>query len=210
MFITAMLNFIYTGVIPIPADEDYYRKAMFCIDLYCVVDKYDCPSFDQVVAMDFVRYFDLWTGRQEPNGGDGNLINQVTSCELITQICRLSHAISTCLLVKSLLMIIERKANMIPLGEPEQYRSRVLEVTTVIAEFGRDLPLQTMRKSGERIRHAGTRSETQLLVGNKVSCPHFQKLWLRIHRHLVSRDESEFCSECGKYVEDWSKCGELS
>lgn len=165
-------------------DTDTYL--LFCLDLYEVADKYDCPNVQEAAHLDFCNGFKKYW-------------NNAAFCEVaygFREIVNKLYEGPQSLLKFSLQTILSHKESQLngPLGK---LRPLILRTARELAEFGRDILLHIMDQTGGQ--EPGKEGvAVELNFTHMVECPDCYGTWMKPSGRIEGH-----CWECGEYFDSW-------
>jgi hypothetical protein len=205
-----MLGFVYVPQICRPAEllHGATDTINHFLGLYLVGDKYQFPAFLVPVASKLKRQMRLWLGRSRgPLGKD--CVAQSEFCGFIRDIYELvgsehqpSHP-----LVQILLGIATERGSASVLNNIGGNQPLIVMASQKVAEYGRDIFLHLMDKTGvAKANDNGKVVTTELCIGVVLECPPCSDIsWKVIWDDEESLDEEGECTICGLGLQYWKK-----
>ena len=184
----AMLYYLYhdkrkwTGRL----DTDIYL--LFCLNLYQVADKYDCPNVQEAAHFDFCNGFKKYW-------------DNAAHCEVVDgfpEIVSKLYEGPQSLLKYSLQAILNHEESQLT-GSLGKLRPLILKTARDVAEFGRDILLHIMEQTGEQGSEKNDVAVT-LEFTYTAQCPNCDGKWMRLCGQNVG-----YCWSCGAHHERWNE-----
>jgi hypothetical protein len=201
-----MLDFAY-GQSSFPPEASRHGdtvKVNYFLGLYRVADKYDFPNLRLLFACWFKKYMHAWLHRfDKPHEKDSSAYQEFGGFvkdiyDLVGSKHQPSHP-----LVKTLLEVADNQGSASILNNSGFNQPLVIVASREIAEYGRDIFLRLMKKTGSSgPDEQGKVVKTELCVGINVRCLRCNMEWWRVTLR-GKQDIGMRCPGCKGLMEDF-------
>jgi hypothetical protein len=207
-----MVNFAYDPVIRPPENSEFGATTTitYFLGLYRVGDKYDFPDFLAGVVSWFKCCLHAWLNRFPGSfGTDETALVEFSGFvrdvyDLVGSERRPEHP-----LVKVLLAVADDQGSASILNNTGRNQPLILTASEQVAEFGRDILLHLMAKTGTSTTNEdGETITTELCIGVRVTCLSCEEDWWRVVQDGDERDMVQTCIICE--VQMYDKVEELA
>ncbi|KAH4943234.1 hypothetical protein HBI79_015570 [Parastagonospora nodorum] len=202
--VTAMLNFAYHGAIELPGPCLPVTNILFCIDLCCVADKYDMPALRRQTEFCFCNEMNNWL--------DGKIIlkqaeakepaSPESFCNIISKLYELPQTTVQHRLVAAVFVQVNQTGAIKVFSNDGLVSPLLEQACEKVPEFGRDLCLYILRKSGTTTLSVGKRVINEIEVTTQVKCQACGGIWRR-GNSLTVHSAGGHCPHCGRHAKDW-------
>lgn len=175
---------------------------LFCIELYRVADKYDMPNLRRQTEVYFCNEMSNWLNgdmilehaeAKEPASPE-SFCNIISKLYELTQTGTVENRLVAAVFVKinypSAIKVFSNDGLISPLLE---------QACMKVPEFGRDLCLYILKKSGISTLSDGKRVINEIEVTTQVKCQACGGIW----RRGDSMTPGGYCPRCGRHTKDW-------
>jgi hypothetical protein len=183
----AMLYYLYCDKTKWTGRLDTNTYLLFCLNLYQVADKYDCPIVQEAAHLDFRTGFKkYWDNAAQCEVVDGFR-------EIVNNLYEGPQS-----LLKYSLQIISNHRESQLTGSTGKLRPLILKTARDVAEFGRDILLHIMEQTGKQGSEKVVTVKLEFMY--IVKCPKCEFVWMRPRSQV-----NGCCWTCGKMRLDWNE-----